>query len=169
MAVLTAILTTVALLIAVLLALAVIFVLGMRTKWPPVLNVVRGLSRAVFNPRQMKTAGTPGAYASVIRHHGRATGAPFETPVVALPTENGFVIALPYGTHSNWVKNVLKDESATIRHEGHTYRLDQPELISSMDVADVFSPADQRVQRWFGVDQCLRFHRAESPSRSVSS
>jgi hypothetical protein len=76
---------------ALLLALAavgIIFMVGMRTKSPLVLNAVRRMSRAT-KPLAMKSAGTPGAYASVIRHVGRTTGRPYETPVSALATDDG--------------------------------------------------------------------------------
>jgi hypothetical protein len=43
----------------------------------------------------------------VIHHVGRTTGARYETPVVARPTDDGFAIALPYGTGADWLQNVL--------------------------------------------------------------
>lgn len=146
----------------VLVVIGVVFLLGMRTKYPPVVNAVRRVNRAVFNPRQMGSAGTPGAYASVIRHSGRTTGKPYETPVGAVPTEDGFVIALPYGTQSDWLKNVLAAGSATIVNEGHTYRVDQPEVAAIETFAAQFPPSDQRSHRLFGVDQALRVRRVES-------
>ena len=64
--------------VAVLLAVVgvgIVFVVGMRAKSPPVLDAVRRASRAM-KPLVLKSAGTPGASASVIRHVGRATGRP---------------------------------------------------------------------------------------------
>jgi deazaflavin-dependent oxidoreductase (nitroreductase family) len=146
-----------------LMVIGVVFLLGMRTKYPPVINAVRRVNRAVLNPRQMGSAGTPGAYASVIRHSGRTTGKPYETPVGAVPTDDGFVIALVYGTQSDWLKNVLAAGSATIVDEGHTYRVDQPEVAAIETVAAQFPPSDQRSLRLFGVDQALRVRRVEPP------
>ena len=91
-------LTTVVVGLALLLvAIGVVFFVGMRTGSPLVRNAVRRFNRVVGNPHQMKTAGTPGAYASVIRHVGRKTGRFYETPMVPFATEDGFVIAWPYG------------------------------------------------------------------------
>ena len=84
--------------------LGTVFMMGMRNKYPPVLKAVRRMNRVVWNPRAMKTAGQPGAYASVIQHVGRKSGNPYETPIVPFPTDDGFVIALPYGTTSDWVR-----------------------------------------------------------------
>ncbi len=102
---------------------------GMRSKSPPVLNAVRRFNRSVSNPRQMATAGSPGAYASVIRHVGRTSGREYETPIGAIATEDGFVVALPYGANADWLKNLLASGSASIVNEGSTYRVDQPEVV----------------------------------------
>ena len=51
-----------------LIILLLAFVFGMRAKSPVVLRAVRRFNRRFMNPGQMKTAGTPGAYAGVIRH-----------------------------------------------------------------------------------------------------
>jgi deazaflavin-dependent oxidoreductase (nitroreductase family) len=146
------------------LALAIVstvFLLGMRTKSPRVLDTVRRVNRAVVNPRQMESAGSPGAYASVMRHRGRTTGTPYETPVGAVATEDGFVIALPYGTRSDWLKNVLASGSASLVSEGSTYVVDQPEVIPLEVAKDHFPLKEQRNMRLFGVDQCLRVRRVE--------
>ena len=98
--------------------IGVVFVVGMRSKSPVVLNAVRRTGRKM-KPLVLKTAGTPGASASVVRHVGRTSGNAYETPVVAVATDGGFVIALPYGPNTDWLKNVLASGSATIVHEGH--------------------------------------------------
>jgi deazaflavin-dependent oxidoreductase (nitroreductase family) len=132
------------------------YVLGIRTKHPLILGTIRKTNRTLFNPLQLKSAGNPGSYASVVRHEGRKTGRTYETPVVAIPTEDGFVIALPYGSKADWVKNVLAGGRATIVHDGSAYRVEKPELVAMADAADSFPLPNQRIQRSFGVDQCLR-------------
>ena len=154
-------------LMVALAAIGIVFVAGMRRKSPTVLRVVRRFARAVVNPRVLKTAGTPGAYASVIRHVGRTTGRPYETPVVAEPTGDGFVIALPYGTTANWVKNVLASGSATIVDEGTTYRVDQPEIAPLALMADHFPMKDRRNFGRFRVDECLRLRRTDQHELSM--
>jgi hypothetical protein len=142
--------------IAVLL---VLFVFGMRAKSPLALAAVRRISR-LFNPMQMKTAGKPGAYASVIEYRGRVSGRHYATPVGAVPAGADFVISLPYGTGSQWVRNVLAGGTATLRSEGATYRVDHPELVPLASVEQAFSVADQRMHRLFRVDEVLRVRRA---------
>jgi deazaflavin-dependent oxidoreductase (nitroreductase family) len=154
-----------ALLLGLMIAVFV-FVVGMRAKTPWVLNAVRRFNRVFMNPRMMKKAGTPGAYASVIRHVGRTTGRPYETPVGAFATDDGFVISLPYGSDTDWVKNVLASGSATIVHEGDTYRVDHPELVPTTVAAPHLPPGEQRNLRRFAVDQCLRVVRVDRDEAS---
>jgi deazaflavin-dependent oxidoreductase (nitroreductase family) len=144
-----------------LLTVVIVFVLGLRARSPRLLNAVRRVNRAIVNPLQMRSAGTPGAYASVIRHHGRTSGRPYETPVGAVATEDGFVIVLVYGSRTDWLKNVLASGSATIVNEGRTHRVDQPEVIPIKAAAGWLPANDQRNHRLIGVDQCLRVRRVE--------
>lgn len=141
--------------------LGVVYVLGMRARSPLVLRPLVRLQRAVINPRQMRSAGRPGAYASIIRHVGRSSGASYETPVGAVATEDGFLIGLVYGARTEWLRNVLTSGSAAIVHEGRTYTVDRPEVVPMRSVETEFAPGDRRGFRVLGVDQALRLHRAE--------
>ncbi len=71
-------------------ALAALFLGGMRAKWPPVVDAIRRLNIRVLNPRQMDTAGEPGAFAGVLRHTGRTSGTVYETPLGIETTDDGF-------------------------------------------------------------------------------
>ncbi len=155
-------------LVAIAAALA-LFLLGMRAKSPLVMKPVIWLSRAFMNPMQMRTAGTPGAYASVIRHRGRVSGKPYETPVGVLAVDDDFLITLPYGTSAQWLRNVLAAGSATLVTEGRTYEVDHPELVPMATVEAHFPASEIRSARLFRVDQCLRLHRAGATAWEPSS
>jgi len=143
-----------------LAAFAVAFVVGWRAKSGLVLGPIIWMSKRFMNPKQMRTAGTPGAYAAIIRHRGRVSGTEYETPVGVEADGDTFLVALPYGTRSQWLRNVLAAGSATLVHEGATYRVDQPELIPMTTVAGHFA-GDQSMFRWLRVDTCLRLRDAE--------
>ncbi len=142
-------------------ALAILFVVGWRAKSGLVLGPIIWMSKRFMNPRQMRSAGTPGAYASIVRHRGRVSGAAYETPVGVVADGDAFLVALPYGSRAQWLRNVLAAGSATLVHEGTTYRVDRPELIALATVADRFAASDRRGFRWLRVEDCLRLHNAE--------
>ena len=161
-----AILIVLAALFLTLLAIAIVYVLGIRSKSSAVRNAARRFHRAVGNPLQMRSAGTPGTYASVIRHRGRTTGRTYETPVWAVPTEEGFVIAIVYGSGTDWLKNVLASGAAVIVHQGHIYPVDHPQIVSMESVRAYFPAKTRRPQHLVDVDQCLRVGRVEEAKMS---
>jgi deazaflavin-dependent oxidoreductase (nitroreductase family) len=145
-------------LVLVVSVTGVVVVTGMRAKSPAVVDGVRKFGRAM-RPLAIKSAGGPGASASVVHHIGRTSGRSYATPVTAVPTDDGFVIALPYGRRADWLKNVLASGSATIAHDGSTYDVERPEVVPLSAVEHQFSPAGRRGLRLFAVDQSLRVRR----------
>jgi deazaflavin-dependent oxidoreductase (nitroreductase family) len=147
------------LIVLALLAIAILYVLGIRSKSAAVRTAARRFHHGVGNPLQLRSAGTPASYASVIRHQGRRTGRTYQTPVWAVPTEDGFVIAIVYGSGTDWLQNVVASGAAAIVHHGETYPVDQPEIVP-MERARAYFPAQvQRTHRLVGVQQCLRVRR----------
>jgi hypothetical protein len=150
-------------------AISVAFVLGMRTKSRFVQGPIIWIGKHGFNRKVLKTAGTAGASAAVIRHRGRASGRVYETPIAAIAAEGGFLIALPYGLRSNWLRNVLAAGTATLTLDGQTYDVDEPELIPLSSVATAFAPREQRMHQIFNVTQVLRLHRVEQADAGVAA
>ncbi|MGY1710060.1 nitroreductase family deazaflavin-dependent oxidoreductase [Geodermatophilus sp. SYSU D00758] len=143
------------------IALAGGFVASFRAGFDPVLTAVRRFNRAVTNPRQLTRAGQPGSRASVVHHAGRTTGTPYRTPVSAVPTPDGFLVALPYGPGADWVRNVRAAGGATVEHEGRTVRVHRPALVGPAEAAPFLSRGDRWVHRLFGVGTFLRVRTAE--------
>ncbi len=106
----------------------------------------------------MRSAGTEKSGTSVVRHLGRRTGRTYETPVVAVEHEGSFLIALPYGGRTDWMKNVVASGKATVLTRGRAYEVDQPEVIAMADATGYFRPKEQKLHRRFSVDTCLRVH-----------
>jgi deazaflavin-dependent oxidoreductase (nitroreductase family) len=147
--------------VAILLAvLAAAFVVGWRAKSGLVLGPIIALSKRFMNPQQMRTAGTPGAYASIIRHRGRTSGTAYQTPVGVVADGDSYLIALPYGTRAQWLRNVLAAGSAELVHEGTTVQVDHPELVPMASVAEHFTSSDQGMFKALRVDQALRLQAA---------
>jgi deazaflavin-dependent oxidoreductase (nitroreductase family) len=158
------ILTIVAGLGLALVVLATVFVLGMRTKSPLVLRPLFAISRRWLNPWQLRRAGRPGAYASIIRHRGRRTGRLYETPVGVVPMDDNFLVMLPYGSNTQWLRNVLAAGEATLVTEGRTVRADRPVMIPFSRVAERFSASDRRASQLFAVTECLLLRPARGSS-----
>ena len=118
-------------------------------------NALRLFTRAM-RPLALRSAGQEGSNTSVVRHIGRRSGRTYETPVIAVQHGETFLIALPYGERTDWLKNVLAKGSAAIVTNGHTYEVDQPEVIPMAAATAYFRPREQRMHRQFHVDAALR-------------
>jgi deazaflavin-dependent oxidoreductase (nitroreductase family) len=118
-------------------------------------NALRLFTRAA-RPLALRSAGKEGSNTSVVRHVGRRSGRAYQTPVIAAQHDDTFVIALPYGQRTDWLKNVLAAGSAAIVTDGHTYEVDQPQVVPMAEATAYFRPREQRMHRQFHVDTALQ-------------
>jgi len=121
----------------------------------PIQNALRLFTRAT-RPLALRSAGKEGSSTSVVRHVGRRSGRTYQTPVIAVHHDDSFLIALPYGKRTDWLKNVLDKGSATIVTNGHTYEVDRPKVIPMAEATACFRPGEQRMHRQFHVDSALQ-------------
>jgi len=80
---------------------------------------------------------------AVLRHKGRHSGTEYAIPVAVLVTAETFVIGLPWGPRTNWVRNVLAAHGCTIRWKGVDYEVTDPQLVGA-DVAVAAATPFQR-------------------------
>ena len=127
---------------------------------PEVRGALRGATR-LFNRVVLLLAGTPFLpLYGVIEHRGRRTGKAFRTPVVVRPTDDGFVVPLPWGERTDWYRNVRAAGGCTVRWKGRNYVLAGPELIGAGDAAAFFSGYQRAMLPRIGIRQFLRLrHR----------
>ena len=64
----------------------------------------------------------------VVVHTGRQSLRQYRTPVNVFRRGDRYIIALTYGSNSDWVRNVLADGGCTLETQGRTLRLSQPRL-----------------------------------------
>ena len=83
-----------------------------------------------FNPlMKWITARLPGF--GVVTHVGRTTGKAYRAPVLVIRNQEGYVIALWYGSEAQWVKNVRAAGHCGLRTRGRDYRLADPQLVAN--------------------------------------
>jgi len=89
---------------------------------------------ARFNRRVSNKVLGPLAYLTppfaIVAHRGRSSGREYRTPVWAFRTDSGFAIALTYGgARTEWVKNVLAHDGATLITRGANHELSHPRVV----------------------------------------
>ena len=115
-----------------------------------------------------RRVSTPGVHSDEARHRGRISGQPYETPVGAEATDDGFVIGLPYGTTTDWVKHLLADGTATIVNVGGDLRGRPAGGEPPASENARFPTADQRNLRRFRIEQCVRVRRVDRSGSTQS-
>lgn len=66
---------------------------------------------------------------AIVVHTGRRSGRTYRTPVNAFRRGNGYIIALTYGSDSDWVKNVLAAGTCELTTRHRRVRLAHPRII----------------------------------------
>jgi deazaflavin-dependent oxidoreductase (nitroreductase family) len=113
-----------------------------------------GLSRRMAGTRWFPLWG-------VLRHVGRKSGTSYAIPIVALPTRGGFLIPLPFGEQTQWLKNLQATDRAGLRHAGREYVIERPEVLdlktAGPDLPGWVRFASGRV----GIERFVRVHRVD--------
>jgi deazaflavin-dependent oxidoreductase (nitroreductase family) len=85
-------------------------------------------NRAVTNRVTTPFAGLLPGFGIVV-HTGRRSGRTHRTPVNVFRARDGFVVALTYGTGSQWVRNVRAAGGCEIVTRGRRHVLTEPRVI----------------------------------------
>lgn len=133
--------------------------IGIRFRIPWVTDRVRRVNRSLINPRWMRSAGKAGSGVAVLRHNGRRSGTPYETPISAKPCDDGFVVPLTYGPQTDWFQNLAAAGSANLIVDGEEVIVDRPELVPTESVLSAFALYERIGLRLFGIEECLVLHR----------
>lgn len=127
-------------------------------------NALRMFTRTM-RPLAMRSAGREGTATAVVRHVGRKSGRVYQTPVIVARHDDSFLIALPYGERTDWLKNVLAAGSAAIVADGRSYEVDRPVVIPMAEATGYFRPREQRMHRQFHVDTALQVRQRQEDPR----
>lgn len=97
---------------------------------------------------------------AVVHHRGRKTGRELSLPVAVRATDDTFLIVLPWGPGTNWVRNVLAAGGCTVRWRGGDHAVVEPELLDRSMARRYFSrPMWAVVQRVIHAEAFLLLHR----------
>ena len=99
---------------------------------------------------------------AVVHHRGRVTGRSLTVPITPNATADGFVINLPWGARTNWVRNVIAAGGCTIRWKGRDHRLVDPRIIDAAAARPHYSRVAWAIARnLFPADAWLLLRHAD--------
>ena len=125
----------------------------------------RGVFRRYADFRRRR-AGHQHSATALLSHVGRRTGRTYRTPLGAQPFGDGFVVSLPYGSQTDWCRNVLAAGLCELTWKGQTYSLERPETIAGEQVFHVLPVLQRILLRGAGIHEFLWLHKT-TPSAHI--
>ena len=92
---------------------------------------------------------------AVVVHRGRTSGREYRTPIWAFHREGRFVVALTYGSDTDWVRNVLAAGGCSLIRLGTERALDHPRLVGARSGRGLVPALVTVPLRAFGVHEFL--------------
>lgn len=96
---------------------------------------------------------------AIVHYRGRRTGRELSTPVQVRATAGEFVIALPWGSKTQWVRNVEAAGGCTVSWRGTDHLVDSPRVLR-LDEATAFRGWERAALRVVRIDEFLSLRRA---------
>jgi len=103
----------------------------------PIPKSITQLNKHVTNRLFLHFAGWLPPLA-IIEHRGRKSGRRYRTPILAFPTNNGYIFALTYGRNVDWVKNLRTSGSGVLRYNASTEIVYNPRFVPYEKVKQIF-------------------------------
>jgi deazaflavin-dependent oxidoreductase (nitroreductase family) len=105
----------------------------------PLPRFIARVNRRVTN-RLLGGLATRLPWFGVVVHTGRRSQRQYRTPVNVFRQGDRYIIALTYGSDSDWVRNVLAVGGCALETRGRTLRLSRPQLYHDESRSDVPAP-----------------------------
>ena len=117
---------------------------------------IRAFNKHYVNPVLGKIARSSWGPFCIVYHVGRRSGKSYETPIIAFPTADGFVIALTYGTEVDWYRNVLAAGGCEIHWHRKDFTIDHIEPMNAQAALALFPTPEKAILRLVGMKDFIR-------------
>ena len=97
-----------------------------------------------LNPLTRRLARSSIGPFCIVQHVGRKSGKRYETPIIAAPVQDGFVIELTYGPDVDWYRNIVAAGGCTLLLHSKRYIIDRIEPLDT-ETGNAAYPLPQRL------------------------
>jgi deazaflavin-dependent oxidoreductase (nitroreductase family) len=142
--------------VAVLVLLRLAAIAAFRSRQPAVLDPLRHANKKALNPLMLHLAGRRHWYAAKVEHVGRRSGRHYQTPVVAVPVEDGLAIPLPYGQDVDWCRNLQAAGGGVVVRQGRRHTVSEPVVVPTDRMREQLPAFWRRSTAPYGITSWLR-------------
>ena len=97
---------------------------------------------------------------AVVHHRGRKSGRALTVPIALVAAPDVFVVNLPWGAGTNWVRNVQAAGGCVVRWQGVDHHVSAPEILDETAARPYYGRATWAIaRRAFPADAWLLLHR----------
>jgi deazaflavin-dependent oxidoreductase (nitroreductase family) len=125
---------------------------------------MRRVNRAFTNRLMAPVAGLVPPLA-LVHHVGRKTARRYRTPVLAFPVEGGTLTPLPYGTDTDWLRNLLAAGRGELESAGRRVAIENPRVVNAAEAMELLPELLRPLLRLLSLPGFLLLDRAERPAR----
>jgi deazaflavin-dependent oxidoreductase (nitroreductase family) len=119
------------------------------------LNSVRIFNKYILNHFTLFIARRGIGPFSVVVHRGRRSGRRYQTPVMASHMGETVIVPLTYGTHVDWLQNILAQGGCEIIWKKSTLKAIEPEVINLESAARDLPASRSDLFQRFEIDRFL--------------
>ena len=119
----------------------------------------------VENPVMVRFFSGRSSCDALLHHVGRRSGKAYKTPVTAHRSGDTIIIPLPYGTQTDWLRNLQDAGQGVVELESRSFTVNEPEVVAIDQVMPLLPPLVVRIVRIHETEHALRLHVAGSPER----
>jgi deazaflavin-dependent oxidoreductase (nitroreductase family) len=117
-----------------------------------------------LNRLTVRVASTRFGPFSLVRHVGRKSGKPYETPLILAAVPEGFVAELTYGDRVDWYRNVVAAGRCVVVYRGRPYPVSAIEPCTAERGRTAFPAPFRQILRAAGRTEFRLLRTNEGPS-----
>lgn len=112
---------------------------------------VRSFNKHILNHLTGRLARSSFGLFAVVYHVGRRSGRSYETTIMLVPVDSGFVISLTYGAKVDWYRNVMAAGRCRVLWHGKRYAIERIETMDVHTALPLFPQPERFALRLMGI------------------
>ena len=100
-----------------------------KSRNPRVIGWLTWYHKHVTNPVMVRFFSGQSSVAALLHHVGRRSGRAYATPLTAHRSEETIIVPLPYGTETDWLRNLQAAGQGVVELENRSFTVEEPRVV----------------------------------------